>query len=37
MRLAANGKNYTFAFPVAVDPHFTDFGGMEGWIGWLHT
>jgi len=31
-RLFANGMNHAFAFPAEAGPHFTDPGGMEGWV-----
>jgi len=39
-RLSANGMNHAFAFTAEAGPHFTDPGGMEGWVdlvGWLRT
>jgi len=32
--------NHAFALPAEAGPHFTDPGGMEGWVdlvGWLHN
>jgi len=31
-RLSANGMSHAFAFPAEAGPHFTDPGGMEGWV-----
>jgi len=40
MRLSMNSRNHAFALPAEAGPHFTNPGGMEGWVklaGWLHN